>query len=147
MNRADIQNVLNNYYHAFNAKDKNRVLASFSHDADFIDLTMGRNMKGLEQLAEFIDETWTLSPYFRIEPEQILIDGDSVAVQLIMSGAKKVDSAGKPHPKSLWRIPSTSFFKLQENLIIWKADCWNALAIPKQIGWLRTIPMIFRSGT
>ena len=67
--RRQVQAVLDNYYNAFNAMDKDGVLAVFTPDADFIDFTMGRNMKGRDQLAAFIDETWRLSPYFRLEPD------------------------------------------------------------------------------
>ena len=144
MDREMIQAVLDTYYEAFNTMDKDGVLAVFTEDADFIDFTMGRNMKGRDELAAFIDDTWSLSPYFRLEPQIILIDADQVAAQLYMSGAAKVDAAGKPKPGALWRIPSTSFFKFRGDQIYWKADCWNALAIPKQIGWLKTIPMMLR---
>ncbi|WP_379553871.1 nuclear transport factor 2 family protein [Qipengyuania sp. DGS5-3] len=145
MNREETQAVLDVYYKAFNTMDKDGVLAVFTEDADFIDFTMGRNMKGRDELAAFIDETWRLSPYFRLEPEIVVIDDSQVAVQLYMSGAKKVDAAGRPKPGELWRIPSTSFFKFRGEQIHWKADCWNALAIPKQIGWLKTVPMMMRS--
>ncbi len=145
MKREAIHAVLDAYYAAFNAKDKQGVLAAFCEDADFIDLTMGRNMKGVDQLAHFIDETWSLSPYFRIEPNQILIDGESVAVLLDMSGSAKVDAGGKPKPGHLWRIPSTSFLKFRDGKIGWKADCWNMLSVPKQIGWIKSIPGFIRS--
>lgn len=145
MDRASIQAVLDAYYDAFNSMDKPGVLSAFSKDAEFIDLTMGRNMRGLDELANFIDETWSLSPYFRLEPEEILIDGSHAAVRLIMSGAAKVTASGLPKPDDIWRIPSTSFFKLREHKIFWKADCWNMLAIPKQIGWLKTLPNLLKS--
>ena len=140
--REEVRRTLQVYYDAFNAMDKEGVLDVFSDDADFIDLTMGRNMRGRQELAGFIDETWSRSPYFRLEPDQILIDENRVAVQLYMSGAAKIDAEGNPSSGHLWRIPSTSFFKFREQKIYWKADCWNALTIPRQIGWLRTIPML-----
>jgi steroid delta-isomerase-like uncharacterized protein len=136
---------LDTYYNAFNTMDKAGVLAVFTEDADFIDFTMGRNMKGRAQLAEFIDETWRLSPYFRLEPQMIVIDDDQVAVQLYMSGSAKVDASGAPIPADHWRIPSTSFFKFRGDQIYWKADCWNMLAIPKQIGWLKTLPKMIQT--
>lgn len=144
--REQIQTTLNSYYDAFNGMDKEGVLAVFTEDADFIDFTMGRDMKGRDELANFIDETWKRCPYFRIEPEQILIDDDQAAVQLYMSGAGKVDPQGEPRPGYLWRIPSTSFFKFRDNQIFWKADCWNALSIPKQIGWMKTLPNMLHRG-
>lgn len=144
MDRNQIQTTLDAYYTAFNAMDKVGILAVFTEDADFIDYTMGRNMKGRHELAGFIDETWRRCPYFHLDPEQILIDGDKVAVQLHMSGAAKLDESGGPKSGHKWRIPSTSFFKFSGDQISWKADCWNALSIPRQIGWLKTIPNMLR---
>ena len=143
--RSQVQSVLDRYYKAFNSMNKEGVLAVFTQDADFIDFTMGRNMKGRDELAGFIDETWRLSPYFRLEPEMIVIDEDQVAVQLYMSGSAKVDAAGNPISADLWKIPSTSFFKFRGDQIYWKADCWNMLAIPKQIGWLKTLPKLIQT--
>ena len=94
--RSEVQSVLDTYYEAFKTMNKAGVLAVFTQDADFIDFTMGRNMKGRDELAGFIDETWRLSPYFRLEPQMIVIDDDQVAVQLFMSGSAKVDAAGDP---------------------------------------------------
>lgn len=145
--RSIIQSALDEYYEAFNTMKKERVLAVFAKDAEFIDYTMGRNMMGRDALAGFIDETWSRCPYFHLEPRQALIDEDRVAVQLVMSGAGKVDAAGEPTPSHLWRIPSTSFFRFREQQITWKADCWNALTISRQIGWLRTIPMMLARRT
>ena len=75
----------------------------------------------------------------------IVIVEDQVAVQLYMSGSAKVDGEGKPAPADLWKIPSTSFFKFRGDQIFWKADCWNMLAIPRQIGWLRTLPKLIQT--
>ena len=146
IDRAEIHQVLGAYYSAFNSMDKEGVLEAFTEDADFIDLSMGRSMKGRSELAGFIDDTWSLSPYFRLEPEEVLIDGSNVAVRLFMSGAAKIDQSGVPKEGYLWRIPSTSFLRFRDGKIDWKADCWNALAIPKQIGWLKVLPSMIRSG-
>lgn len=135
---------LDAYYTAFNAMDKQGILSVFTEDAVFIDHTMGRNMKGRGELAGFVDDTWRRCPYFHLEPTQFLIDGDEAAVQLFMSGAAKLDSSGGPKSGHQWRIPSTSFFKFSGTQISWKADCWNALSIPRQIGWLKTLPAMLR---
>ncbi len=145
MNRDQIKQVLQDYYSAFNKMDEEKILAVFDPNCDFIDLTMGRNMKGTEELSAFIAETWRLSPYFNIEPQEILIDGESAAVRLIMSGSAKVDKNGQPHSGNIWKIPSTSFIKFRNGVIYWKADCWNMLSIPKQIGWRKSIINIIRS--
>ena len=145
MMRQEIQSVLDAYYEAFNANDQAGILSVFSEDAESIDLTMGRNMKGRKGLVEFIDETWSLSPYFKLEPTEVLVEDDSAAVRLFMSGAAKLDRNGAPASGQLWRIPSTSFFKFRDGQICWKADCWNMLAIPKQIGWMKTVPILLRS--
>ncbi|MEM6898548.1 MAG: nuclear transport factor 2 family protein [Pseudomonadota bacterium] len=145
MPRDDMLQIMSDYYDAFNAKEPNRVLNVFTTDCEFVDLTMGRNMKGHQQLSAFMTETWKLSPFFKIEPKEILIDGHQAAVRLTMSGASKVEADGTPKNGYLWSIPSTSFFRFDENKICWKADCWNMLAIPKQVGWLKMLPNLLRA--
>lgn len=135
MNRNDIERTLDRYYDAFNAMDKEGVLAVFTADANFIDLTMSRDMHGLNELSSFIDETWRRSPFFRLEPEDILIDGNNAAVRLFMSGSPGEVGLGEAERSDRWRIPSTSFFRFRDDRICWKADCWNMLSIPRQVGW------------
>ncbi|MEL6371668.1 MAG: nuclear transport factor 2 family protein [Pseudomonadota bacterium] len=144
-NRETLQQVMTEYYEAFNAKDRQRVLGVFSENCEFVDLTMGRNMKGHEQLSAFMTETWRLSPFFKIEPIETLFDGGRAAVRLTMSGAPKIDADGTPKAGHLWSIPSTSFFRFEAGKICWKADCWNMLAIPKQVGWLKMLPNLIRA--
>ena len=139
------KSALDRYYAAFNTGSKGDVLAAFTADAEFVDLTMGRRMHGPGELARFIDDTWRLSPFFRLEPEQIVHDGAGVAVQLQMSGARLKRGSSEPDPKTLWRIPSVSFFRFRGDQICWKADLWNAMAIPEQIGWLRTASLMIRN--
>lgn len=145
VSRVGVATILDQYYAAFNAGSKQAVLDVFTEDAVFIDQAMEREMNGRDELAGFIDHTWLLSPYFRLEPTQIVIDGSHAAVRLLMSGARAIDAAGRPDPRSHWKIPSTSFFEFREHRISRKEDCWNVLAIPKQIGWLRVLPMLLRS--
>ena len=139
MTRERILQVLDAYYDAFNRMDEQGVLGAFTDDATFVDLTMERTMHGPKELSGFLAETWSRSPYFRLEPENILVDGAQAAARVQMSGAAKVGPDGLPRPADVWRIPSTSFFRFDNDKISWKADSWNMLAIPRQLGWFKAV--------
>jgi steroid delta-isomerase-like uncharacterized protein len=127
MNRSDVQGLLDRYYAAFSALDPDAVAAVFSENCKFVDLTLGREMNGREELRGFVGYTAKSSPSFKVVPNTILIDGDNAAVSLTMSG---VD----PDTGRTWSVPSNSMFKMKGGYITYKADLWNLGDVLAQVG-------------
>ncbi|MDJ0788295.1 MAG: nuclear transport factor 2 family protein [Myxococcota bacterium] len=129
MQRPEIESLLDRYYQAFNALDPDAVAKLFDPDCEFVDLTLGREMHGLDALRDFVRLTAALSPGFQLTPGRILVDGDQASVSLTMAGTH-AESGAK------WSVPSSSVFRFRDGRIVYKADLWNAASVMEQIGMI-----------
>lgn len=134
---ADLKAVLARWAPAWSSHDVEQVLALFTDDCVYEDVTFGVVVHGKEELRAFANGAFAAVPDFKFELTSQFVAGSFGAIEWVMSGTHQRDFPGLPatgKPFSLIRgatIVETSGGKIRRN-----SDYWDAATFMKQVGLL-----------
>ena len=97
----------------------------FTTDAIFEDLAFGVQFEGHEGVRQFAAITFQGAPDFRIEVEDVLVEGDRAAASLIMRGTHEGDMPGAPADGKAFEIRACSQIIMRDMKIHRMVDYWN----------------------
>jgi steroid delta-isomerase-like uncharacterized protein len=96
---------------------------------------------GKKSIADAMDAVFTaLNP--RIHQQTILIDGDLVAVAMIMEGKDHGEFLGLPPTGKSFRVPVVSIFTLKDCLIVHERRIYDFTGLLLQVGLLKAKPAV-----
>jgi steroid delta-isomerase-like uncharacterized protein len=134
-------NIDNDVIAAWNAHDPDKILSFFSDDVLYEDLAIGKTMHGKQELAEFIKLTLNDIPDFHIEATSLIVSGDWVASEAIMSGTMAHSSIpGIPATGKSFSLRAASIMELSNGKIRRETDYYNAITMMQQIGAIPSQP-------
>ncbi len=125
--------VIRRWIEAWNAHDldaADRLLSPdfVRHDANLPEVL------GPAAQRDFLRGVFRAFPDIRVEPQQLITEGDLVAARLVVTGAHRDDFLGIPATGRKMAIQSVDFFRLTEGKIVEQWVVMDALGLMQQLG-------------
>jgi steroid delta-isomerase-like uncharacterized protein len=134
---GEVERVLDDWATAWSSHDTAKVLALFTDDCVYEDVTLGVVNHGKEELGAFTDGTFAATPDFKIELTARLVAGNWAAMEWVMSGTHKGDFPGLPATgKRFSSLRGATIVELQGGKIRRNSDYWDAATFMRQVGLL-----------
>jgi steroid delta-isomerase-like uncharacterized protein len=136
MATSDLERMLDDWATAWSSHDPERVLALFTDDCVFEDVTFGVVIRGKEELRSFANGAFAAVPDIKFELTSRLAAGQGAAIEWVMSGTHKGDFPGMPATGKRISVRGSSIFELEAVKIRRESDYWDAATFMKQVGLL-----------
>ena len=137
MATVDMERVLEEWATAWSSHDTEKLLALFTDDCVYEDVTFGVVNRGREALRAFADGVFAGVPDFQIEMTARFVAGNWAAMEWVMSGTHQGDMPGMPATgKRFSAIRGATICELQGGKIQRCSDYWDAATFMKQVGLL-----------
>jgi steroid delta-isomerase-like uncharacterized protein len=134
---GEVERVLDDWATAWSSHDTTKVLALFTDDCVYEDVTFGVVNHGKEELRAFADGTFAAIPDFKIELTARFVAGNWAAMEWVMSGTHKGDFPGMPATgKRFSAVWGTTIVELQGGKIRRNSDYWDAATFMRQVSLL-----------
>ncbi|MFP2768628.1 ketosteroid isomerase-related protein [Oceanisphaera sp. KMM 10153] len=126
MNRANAEQLIADYYQAFNAGDMDAFLTLLTDDVQH-DINQGDRETGREAFAAFMDR---MNRNYREQLVDIQImssaDGSRAAAEFVVLGEYLVTDDGLPEARGQrYRLPAGAFFELRDNKVARISNYYN----------------------
>lgn len=126
MNRADAEQLIADYYRAFNAGDMDAFLALLTDDVQH-DINQGDREIGRQAFAAFMER---MNRNYREQLVDIHImtsaDGTRAAAEFVVLGEYLVTDEGLPEARGQrYRLPAGAFFELRDNKVARISNYYN----------------------
>jgi len=125
---------------AWGSHDVERVVALFTDDCIYEDVTYGVVNHGTAELREFAAGTFAAFPDFHLERSSGFIAGDWAAWEWTMSGTHQGDMPDMPATGKRFAIRGVSILELRDGKIKRNSDYWDLTAMLKQLGFMPESP-------
>jgi steroid delta-isomerase-like uncharacterized protein len=139
MASADLERVIEEWARAWSSHETQRVLARFTDDCLYEDVTFGVVNRGQQALQAFAEGVFASVPDFTIEVTSRFVAGPWAGMEWVMSRTHHGDLPGIPATgKRFSSIRGATILELQGGKIRRNSDDWDAATAMKQVGVLPT---------
>lgn len=139
MATTDVEVVLDGWATAWSSHDAERVLALFTDDCVYEDVTFGVVTRGREELRAFVNGAFAAVPDFTFRLTSRFVAGQWAGMEWVMSGTHEGDFPGLPATgKRFSSIRGATIVELRGSKIRRNADYWDAATFMKQVGLLHS---------
>jgi steroid delta-isomerase-like uncharacterized protein len=133
----EVESILDDWATAWSSHDTEKVLALFTDDCIYEDVTFGVVNHGKAELRVFADGTFAAIPDFKVELTTRFIAPNRAAMEWVMSGTHKGDFPGLPATgKPFSSLRGATIVELQGGKIQRCSDYWDSATFMKQVGLL-----------
>jgi steroid delta-isomerase-like uncharacterized protein len=136
MATSDLEQMLDDWATAWSSHDPERVLALFTDDCVFEDVTFGVVTRSKDELRGFANGAFAAVPDLKFELTSRFAAGQWAAIEWIMSGTHKGDFPGMPATGKRISVRGSSIFELEAGKIRRESDYWDAATFMRQVGLL-----------
>lgn len=137
MATPDLERVFNGWAAAWSSRDPEKLLALFTDDCLFEDVTFNVVTRGKEELRGFANSAFTAVPDFKLELTRQFATSEWAAVEWVMSGTHEGDFPGMPATGQRFSsVRGSSILELEAGKIRRESDYWDAATFMKQVGLL-----------
>jgi steroid delta-isomerase-like uncharacterized protein len=119
---------------AWSAGDTGRLVAIFTDDCVYEDVTMGVLTHGKDELKAFADGIFAAIPDFAIELSSRFAADGWAGLEWAMSGTHRGDLPGLPATGKSFTLRGSTILELSSDQIGRCTDYWDMTAFLKQIG-------------
>jgi steroid delta-isomerase-like uncharacterized protein len=119
---------------AWSSHDPERVLALFTDDCVFEDVTFAVVTRGKEELRGFVTGAFAAVPDIRFELKSSFAAGQRAALEWVMSGTHMGDFPGLPATGKRLSVRGSTLLELDAGGIRREADYWDAATFMRQVG-------------
>jgi steroid delta-isomerase-like uncharacterized protein len=135
---AALEGVLEGWAAAWSSHDAEKVLALFTDDCVYEDVTFAVVTRGKEELRAFVNGAFAAVPDIAFELTNRFAAGQFASMEWIMSGTHAGDFPGLPATGKRFSVRGAAIVELQGGQIKRNADYWDAATFMKQVGLLPT---------
>lgn len=121
---------------AWNSHDAERILALFTDDLVYEDVTFGAVCHGREETRQFFNDAFGSFPDVRFELTAVVMDKEVGAFEWTMSGTHAGDMPGLPATGKSFRVRGASFFERAGEKLRRNRDYWDFATMLRQLGVL-----------
>lgn len=136
MTISDVERALDQWAIAWSSHDTEKVLALFTEDCVYEDVTFGVVNHGRAELRAFANGVFAGIPDFKVELTARFVAGPSAGMEWVMSGTHKGDFPGMPATGKHFSIRGVTIVELREGKIRRNSDYWDAATVMRQVGLL-----------
>jgi steroid delta-isomerase-like uncharacterized protein len=137
MTTSDVELVLGELATAWSSHDAEKVLALFTDDCVYEDVTFGVINRGKAELRAFANGVFAGVPDFNIELTARFVADTWASMEWVMSGTHKGDFPGMPATgKRFSSVRGASIVELQAGKLRRCSDYWDAATVMRQVGLL-----------
>ena len=135
---SDLEKLSSEWARAWSfSNDSERLLALFTDDCIFEDVTFGVVTRGKEELRGFVNRAFAAVPDFNYELRSWFAAGQWAVIEWVMSGTHKGDFPGMPATgKRFSSIRGSTILELKAGKISRESDYWDAATFMRQVGLL-----------
>jgi steroid delta-isomerase-like uncharacterized protein len=134
---SDVEWVLDEWATAWSSHDTEKVLALFTDDCVYEDVTFSVINRGKAELGAFANGVFAGVPDFKIELTARFVADTWASMEWVMSGTHKGDFPGMPATgKRFSSVRGASIVELQGSKIRRCSDYWDAATVMRQVGLL-----------
>jgi len=137
MATSESKRILEDWANAWSSHDTERLLALFTEDCVYEDVTFGVVNHGKAELQTFADGTFAAIPDFNVTLITRFVAENWAAMEWAMSGTHKGDFPSLPATgKRFSPVRGATIIELQGGKIPRCCDYWEAASVMRQIGLL-----------
>jgi len=137
MATSDVARVLDEWAAAWLAHDTERILALFTDDCVYEDVTFGVVKHGKAALRAFAEGTFAVVPDFTVELTARFAAETWGVLEWVISGTHHGNFPGMPATgKRFSAVRGATIVELQEGKIRRNSDYWDAATFMRQVGLL-----------
>lgn len=137
MATTHLEVVLENWAAAWSSHDAEKVLALFTDDCVYEDVTFGVVTRGKEELRAFANGAFAAVPDFKFQLTTRFAVGQLAGMEWLMSGTHAGDFPGLPATgRRFSSIRGATIVELHGSKIRRNSDYWDAATFMKQVGLL-----------
>ena len=137
MATTDLEVVLEDWAAAWSSHDAEKVLALFTDDCVYEEVTFGVVTRGKEELRAFANGAFAAVPDFTFQLTARFAAGDWAGMEWVMSGTHKGDFPGLPATgRRFSSVRGATIIELRGGKIRRNSDYWDAATFMKQVGLL-----------
>ena len=140
MASSELERMLDDWAVAWSSSDSSdpgRLLALYTDDCVFEDVTFGVVVRGKEELSSFANRAFAAVPDFKYEPTSRFATSRWAAIEWVMSGTHQGDFPGIPATgKRFSSVRGSTILELEAGKIRRESDYWDAATLMKQVGIL-----------
>ena len=130
------ERLLNDWAAAWSSHDIDKLLALFTDDCVYEDVTFGVVTRGKTELRGFAHGALAAVPDFKMELSSRAAADSHGAMEWVMSGTHKGDFPGLPATGKRFSVRGASIVELQAGKIRRVSDYWDAVGFMRQVGLL-----------
>ena len=119
---------------AWNAHDLDRVLALYSDDPAYEEVTLGEVHRGRAAVRAFFAGGFAAFPDLRFELLSAFVAGERAAAEWTMSGTHDGDFTGLPATHKPFAVRGASVFELAGDTLHRQRDYWDLATLLTQLG-------------
>jgi len=132
---SKMKKILDDWATAWSSHDPERVIALFTDDCVYEDVTFGAVNRGKAELRAFANGTFAAVPDFKVSLVTRFVAGNRGAMEWTMSGTHKGDFPGLPATGKLFSsIRGATIVELKEGKILRCSDYWDAATLMRLVG-------------
>ena len=138
---SDTEKMMSDYLTAWNTHDVEKLLSFFTDDCVYNCTPMGKVSRGKQELKDFISNTFTEFPDFKLEMKSAFNAGDRGAGEWVMSGTfAHSNMPGVTATGKKFSIPGATINKFSGGKISRVTNYWNLAAFLQQVGLMPPPP-------
>jgi steroid delta-isomerase-like uncharacterized protein len=140
MANAEQERMLDEWAKAWSAHDTEGLVALFTDDCLYEDVTMGVVNHGKEELRSFANQTFVLIPDFKLQLTSRFVGGDWGVIEWVTSGTPTGDVLGMPATgKSFSSLRAVTVVEFRAGKIHRNSDYWDFATAMRQMGQLPAV--------
>jgi len=137
----DAAKAMNDYVAAWNAHDGNKILSFCTDDVVFEEVPMGKVFRGNKEAKDFISNTFTDFPDFKIELKSGFSAGDWGAGEWVMSATFAHSSTpGMTATGKRFSVRGASIIEFRQGKICRESMYWDLASFLQQVGLMPAPP-------
>ncbi len=130
----DLARPIDDWAAAWSSSDADKVVALFTDDCVYEDVTMGIVNRGKQELKSFAKTFLSAFPDMKCELQTRFVSGTLGSAEWTLSGTHTGDAPGLPATNKSFSLRGASVFELQGDKIRRCSDYWDMVTLLKQIG-------------
>jgi steroid delta-isomerase-like uncharacterized protein len=132
----DAQKTLAQWAESWSSQNTEALLALFTDDCIYEDVTFGLVNHGKSELRAFASGFFAACPDFRIELKSQFVSGGWAAMEWVMSGTHEGDLPGMPASHRKFSVRGATIAELEGSKLRRISDYWNLTTFLKQLGFM-----------
>jgi steroid delta-isomerase-like uncharacterized protein len=136
---APLERLLDEWTSAWSSGDVPRLLALFSDDVHYEDVTFGMAVQGRAALRDFAATVAGAFAELRFEPRARFVsaDGTSGVIEWLWRGRQTKDFPGLPATNRPFQVRGVTIVEFRNGRIVRNSDYWDLATYSKQVGLSR----------